>query len=332
MVTIKDIARETGLSTATVARALGDTGPARPETRRIVREAAQRLGYVASSAARAMRNQSSNMVGLIVPTIVNRFYSEMARAIGAACTARELHFLLATTDDDPVTEVRQMRAMVAARAAAVALVPGPDTHPDLAELAARQPFAQLVRRSDALGSDWFGFAEDAALHAATAHLLDLGHQRIAIICGGPAYSTGVARLEGVRWAMAERGLPSDGVVVRPGAPTLEHGRDAMRDLPGDVTAVIAAGTSLTEGAVEVIEATGRAVPQELSFIGFGTEPWLRWWRGGMTRIHPPVDLLARSCADHLLSQVPGSTQPDRPTPQIVRHPAEFVVGRTTAAA
>ena len=81
VVTIKDIARETGLSPATVARALGEGGPARPETRKKVRDAAARLGYVANSAARSMRNQSSNMVGLIVPDIVNRFYSEMAQAI-----------------------------------------------------------------------------------------------------------------------------------------------------------------------------------------------------------------------------------------------------------
>jgi DNA-binding LacI/PurR family transcriptional regulator len=147
MVTIKDIAEETGLSPATVARALGDNGPARPETRAKVREAADRLGYVASSAARSMRRQSSNMVGLVVPDIANRFYSEMARIMAAACDARGLHFLLAVTDDDPNRELQQMRAMVAARVAAVALVPGPDTRPELMALASRQPFTQLVRRS-----------------------------------------------------------------------------------------------------------------------------------------------------------------------------------------
>lgn len=331
MVTIKDIARETGLSTATVARALGNTGPAGPETRRKVREAAERLGYVASSAARAMRNQSSNMVGLIVPDIVNRFYSQMAKAIGAACEVRELHFLLATTDDDPEIEVRQMRAMVSARAAAVALVPCPGTHREVAELAARQPFAQLVRRSEALKSDWFGFAEDAAIHEATAHLLDLGHRDIALICGGPDFSTGTGRHEGYRRALAERGMACRPGRVRTGPPTLAHGRAGMVDLPPSVTAVITAGTLLTEGAVEVIEGGGHAVPDGLSFVGFGTEPWYRWWRGGMTHILPPVDLLATSCADHLLSRVPPSPAPQDEAGRSVAHDAKVVIGRTTAA-
>jgi DNA-binding LacI/PurR family transcriptional regulator len=206
MVTIKDIAEETGLSPATVARALGDNGPARPETRAKVREAADRLGYVASSAARSMRRQSSNMVGLVVPDIANRFYSEMARIMAAACDARGLHFLLAVTDDDPNRELQQMRAMVAARVAAVALVPGPDTRPELMALASRQPFTQLVRRSRELPTDWFGFDEEEGLRQATAHLLDLGHRtscwraaRIAIQRAEPGRRGFARPMPGAAW-------------------------------------------------------------------------------------------------------------------------------------
>lgn len=330
MVTIKDIAEETGLSPATVARALGDTGPARPETRAKVRAAAERLGYVASSAARSMRRQSSNMVGLVVPDIANRFYSEMARIMAAACDARGLHFLLAVTDDDPAREVQQMRAMVAARVAAVALVPGPDTRPELEALAARQPFTQLVRRSQGLRSDWFGFDEEEGLREATEHLLDLGHRDILLVCSAARYSTGGARQRGFRDAFARRGLTVDEDLIRAGAPTVSSGKAALADIPPRVTAVIAAGTMLTEGAVDALSRSGRTVPGDLSFVGFGLERWHTWWQGGMTRIVPPVDALAAASVGHLLSRIdtPGPAPGHDPVERSYR--TSLSVGQTTA--
>jgi len=331
VVTIKDIARETGLSPATVARALGDDGPARPETREKVRDAAARLGYVANSAARSMRSRSSSMVGLIVPDIVNRFYSRMARSIAEACDARGLHFLLAITDDDPDRELRQMRAMVAARAAAVALVPGPHSHCDMAPLLARQPFVQLVRRSDSLASDWFGFDEEAGLEAATSHLLNLGHRRILLICSDDDISTGAERQRGYRNAFARIGLGPDPSLIRAGKPSLAHGRAAAAGLPCDVTAIIAAGTMLTEGAVDTLATRGLRIPEDLSIVGFGIENWHGWWQGGLTRIVPPVDQLADSCAAHLLARIARpQTDPGHPL-QTIRHATRLKIARTTAA-
>lgn len=330
MITIKDIARETGLSPATVARALGGAGPVRPETRRIVREAAARLGYVASSAARSMRNQSSNMVGLIMPDVVNRFYSEMAQAIAAACDERGLHFLLALTNDDPERELRQMRTMVAARAAAVALVPGPQSHPDMKALIRLQPFTQLVRRSDRLSSDWFGFEETGGIEAATLHLIDQGHRNILLVCSGDRYSTGSARQRGYLAAFAQRELRADPNLIRAGAPTLEHAHKAMVEVPQQVTAIIAAGTLLTEGVVDVVTERGLSVPDDLSIVGFGIENWHRWWSGGMTRIVPPVEILAESCAQHLLTRIGDPDIADPGPLRTVEHATRLEIGVTTA--
>lgn len=329
VVTIKDIAKDTGLSPATVARALGGGGPTRPETRDKVNEAADRLGYVVSSAARSMRNQSSNMVGLIVPDIVNRFYSEMARAITAACDERGMHFLLAVTGDDPKQELRQMRTMVAARAAAVALVPGPHSDPSMNSLVARQPFVQLVRKSDDLTADWFGFEEEGSFEAATSHLLDLGHRDILLVCSGDLFSTGSARQRGYHKAYSKRGFSFDPTLIRTGAPTIAHGRAAATNLPSRVTAVIAAGTLLTEGVVDVFTSQGRVVPDDLSVVGFGIENWHNWWCGGLTRIIPPVELLAETSAQHLLSQIDQNELSVDDSFALVRHATNFSIGQTT---
>lgn len=329
MVTIKDIARETGLSPATVARSLNDGASARPETRDKVRKAAASLGYVASSAARSMRNQSSNMVGLIVPDIVNPFYSRMAQAMASACDVRGMHFLLAITDDDPDRELHQMRAMVAARAAAVALVPAPRSHPGMAALIGRQPFTQLVRKSDSLSSDWFGFSEEDGIDVATSYLLDLGHRDIVLVCSGGHYSTGSARQRGYLATHARRGLSVNPGLIRAGGPTLAHGRAAACDLPAGATAILAAGTLLTEGVVDAMTAQGRAVPDTLSVVGFGIEAWHRWWQGGLTRVVPPVDVLAESCADHLLARIGQTADADASGPAQVHHATRLEIGKTS---
>ncbi len=331
MVTIKDIAEDTGLSPATVARALGDSGSVRPETRAKVREAAARLGYVASSAARSMRRQSSNMVGLIVPDIVNRFYSEMARIMANACDAHGLHFLLAVTDDDPDRELKQMRAMVSARAAAVALVPGPNTNSGMDALISRQPFAQLVRKSPHLTSDWFGFEEESGLRQATTHLLGLGHRKILLLCSRGQLSTGSERQKGYRDAYAAQGVSVDESLIRAGSPTFEFGRTALADIPESVTAIIAAGTMLTEGAADILAKRNISVPRDLSFVGFGVENWHTWWHGGMTRVVPPVDMLAETSIQHLLARI-DKFDPTEVGPSVqIRHPSRLCLGVSTAA-
>ncbi len=330
MVTIKDIARDTGLSPATVARVLNDDARTRPETRARVRESADRLGYVANNAAQMMRGRSARLIGLIVPDILNNFYATMAKAMTEVCEDADHQLVLAVTEDDPEREERQMRAMVAARAAAVALVPSRAPTAATLELAKRQPFAQLVRHAPRLGPDWFGFGEADAIEAATAHLIALGHRRILLVCGGDRYSTGRARLEGYRRALAAAGAPLDPALVRAGRPNAEHGRAAILDGAEAAGAVIAAGVDLTLGVVEAIEERGLRVPDDMSVVGFGDAPWQRWWRSGMTRVTLPVRDIVLGCGTHLARMARKRAADDRSGDMRVAYAAGLVIGATSA--
>lgn len=331
MITIKDIARDLGLSPATVARALSGAAHTRPETRARVLAAASRLGYIANDAARMMRGQTQRVVGLIVPDIVNSFYATMAEAMAELCEEADHRLVLAVTKDDPVREAAQIRALVAARAAAVALVPTRAPAAATAALARRQPFAQLIRRAERLDGDWFGIDEAGALQAATAHLVGLGHRRILLVCGHATYSTGGGRLAGYRRALAEAGLPFDPALVREGRPDIGHGRTALAHRPAGVTAAIAAGVHLTAGMIEAIEAEGLAVPRDLSVVGFGDAPWQRWWRGGMTRMALPIREIVLNCGAHLVRRVraQGPAEAGRPAAIAVAHSATLLAGATT---
>jgi LacI family transcriptional regulator len=120
-----------------------------------------------------------------------------------------------------------------------------------------------------LPTDWFGFDEEEGLRQATEHLLDLGHRHILLACSADRYSTGGARQKGFREAYARRGVAVDADLIRTGAPTVHSGRAAVADIPSHVTAIIAAGTMLTEGAADALSRSGRHIPGDISFVGFG---------------------------------------------------------------
>ena len=123
MVTIKDIAQRLGIAPSTVGRALAGNPRISRDTSERVRAAADRLGYVAHSPAQVMRGATSTLLGLAIPDIQNDFYSTVAKAMSESYGAAGFQLVLALTDDDPDTELRQIRGLLSARAAGVVVVP-----------------------------------------------------------------------------------------------------------------------------------------------------------------------------------------------------------------
>ena len=214
-VTLKDIASELGLSVSTVARALADHQHISEQNKVRVRGAAARLGYVAHSAARAMRNGQSTLIGLIIPDVQNEFYGTLAKALAQCFDAAGFQLLLAITEDEPEFEERQVKGLSEARAAGIVFVPCPQPRKETLALLERGSWAQLIRRVENVDAPWFGIDEEAALFQAATHLLTLGHRRIAYVGGTTNLSTGRGRLRGFEQAFAAAGA---GLAERPHPP------------------------------------------------------------------------------------------------------------------
>jgi LacI family transcriptional regulator, repressor for deo operon, udp, cdd, tsx, nupC, and nupG len=297
MITIKDIAQQLNLSASTVGRALADHPRISRATKERVGIAADRLGYVASTPARVMRGGSSHLVGLLVPDIHNHFYSLVAHGLSKCFKDDGLHLALSITDDDPDTEVERVREMVSARVAGIVIVPSASPRRETLKLLKLVPHIQLLRHAPAFRADWFGMNDEGALFDATNHLLSLGHRRISYV-GDVIFSTGRARYEGFRRACAQAGIQPEEALVELGPPTVSFGAAALsRLLEQSIppTALLTASVPVTLGVVEQLEALEVAVPGTLSIIGFGDEPWQKWWRSGLTTIRLPVEQLATSC-------------------------------------
>ena len=300
MVTIKDIARALGVAPSTVTRALSGSNRIGAETVRRVRAQAEAMGYVVDSSARAMRTGRSALVGLLLPDIQNSFYAAMAHVAAEHCRHRGYQLVLSLTGDEPEREEAHIRELVSARCAGILLVPSGGLRPSSAQMLSGVPAVQLVRHCPRLSAPGFGVDDRKALSAACGYLLDLGHRNIGLLVGPEALDTARARRDGFLEAFSRRKLQADENLVRLGPPRAQQGAEATRyllDAKTVPTAIIAAGSALTDGMLEAIAGRFGPHPPRLSLIGFGDSAAYRWWHGeGLTSIALPVpEIAAAAC-------------------------------------
>ena len=306
-VTIKDIARELGVAPSTVTRALADNPRISAETASRIRRQAKSMGYVVDATARAMQRGTSALVGLLVPDIQNRFYATMARRVADHCRRHGHQLVLAVTEDDPGLESEHVRALVGARCAGVLIVPSPEMDQTTCTLLATLPTIQLIRHHEGLASHGFGVDDFHAIHTATRYLLDLGHERIGLLCGSARLDTARARREGYEHAHRERDTAIEPALVEVSEPRAEQGRAAaLRLLSRSPSAVIAAGAALTEGMLDAVNGLGLPSDQGPSLLGFGDQTALHWWReGGLTTLDLPLEDVADAASLRLFEIIEG---------------------------
>lgn len=331
--TIKDIALAVGVAHSTVARALADHPHISIETKALVRDAAERLGYVVDSAARTMRGGRSTLIGLIVPAIENDFYAQMAKALADCCRREGFQLLLSITEDDPDAEHHELRALKSARPAGVVIVPTSTPRRESTALLEGIPSVQLIRHIPAFGQDSVTVDDTAALHDATKHLIDLGHRRIAFLGGGEKLSTGASRFAGYRKALSEARIKYDERLVWRGMPRASAAVAAFKDIlaQGKPTAVVTAGALIAQGALEAMDELQLSAPKDLSIVGFGDPPWARWWGKGLTTVSLPVREVAMTSATYLIRRIRDGASAGTPEPYNAVLKSRLIARKSTAA-
>ena len=179
-VTIKSIAKDLGISHMTVSRALSGNPNVQKDTRERIEQRARQLGYVKSVAARAMRGQSTQIVGLLLPNIMNEFYARFANAMALACEAQSFHLIIHLTNDDIAQERQALGRLREVQAMAVVMVPSPERAPETNTNTSGMKIIQLIRQRPGLDADAAILVEDhTAISDAVLHMAQSGHQAIA---------------------------------------------------------------------------------------------------------------------------------------------------------
>ncbi|MEP7054523.1 MAG: LacI family DNA-binding transcriptional regulator [Actinomycetota bacterium] len=315
-VDIREVARRTGVSVATVSRALNGRPDVSAATRTRVTEMARTLGYLPNSQARALVRRRSDTVGLIWDTgYVSAngrvpFLQDLLIGLKMALADTGYHLMLLS----PKTADRDLEAFVRATAQHTldgVVLMGVDQHlPAVTALIDSGPpcvgLDLPVRgpRASYVSSD-----NQSAAATAVRHLQSLGHRKIATITGPPDQLPSIERLAGFRAGMAEFDLPVPAEYVVHGDFFHESGHSRMQDLlalPDRPTAVFVAGDLMAIGAMRAIAEAGLHVPQDISVLGFDDVESAALVRPGLSTM--AQDYLAMGqAAVSLLTQMMGTS-------------------------
>ncbi|MDA8250571.1 MAG: LacI family DNA-binding transcriptional regulator [Rhodospirillales bacterium] len=272
-VTIRDIAQAAGVSKSLVSLVLNGSDLVRPQTRARVVEAMRALGYVYNRGAARLRAGGGNaIIGMVINDLANPFYTELAIGIERACQSADVVPFIANTAESAVRQAQVIRSMREYGAAGLVLAPAMDTDPaQLDALTGNLPVVFAMRwlrgaRGSAVVPD-----NRAGARAATAHLLALGHRRIAFLGGIPGMLVRSEREAGYRDALRAAGIGWDPMLIAHARPGREGGRAAVAQvlaLPDPPTACLAYNDVVATGVVHGLTERGRAAGRDFAVVGF----------------------------------------------------------------
>ena len=329
MATIRDVARQAGVSVATVSRVLNNNPKVKPHLQTRVEQAMQDLDYQPSALAQGMRSQTAQVIGLILPDIGNPFFTSLARAIEDAAHENRYGLLLCNSDEDPEKEQIYAEIMLAQRVAGVILVPA---SMDLCEpLQTRDiPLVCVARPIPECPVDTVLLDCESGSRMVTEHIIELGHRRIGLIVGLWDSIVSQERFQGYKRALEDAGIPFDPDLVHYGGLTEEGGyQKALEILKPETrpTALFVTNNDMALGALRAIQAKGIQVPNDLSVASFGDMPCFSLFRPSLTVIQQPVYELGREAANLLLRRIRGEAPPSH---VLMRLAPMLVVGESTA--
>ncbi|KAF1023657.1 MAG: Catabolite control protein A [Paracidovorax wautersii] len=318
-VSVRDVAREAGVSIGSVSRVLNGGPHVSQDLRERVYSVVERLGYRANVHARGLRTGSSRIVGCMVPEIRNQIYASFVGAVEARLNASGYMMLLGNSHGSAPRE-RQLLAFFESHGVdGIIATPGSKGEDFLRGPfgAGRTPLVVLDRDVDG-ACDAVLIDQEGGVRAATQHLIGLGHRRIALFTGGVGLRSGRGRIQGWRDAHRARGLPADDGLIGLVSAWSQSSYDDMRAmlrLPEPPTAVIAPSTRVLSGALKAVRDAGLAWPVDFSAVAIGATDAGEFAWPELTTVAWDAEASGRLACELLLARLEPSAQaPSRPVP------------------
>ncbi|MGE3873389.1 MAG: LacI family DNA-binding transcriptional regulator [Parvibaculaceae bacterium] len=328
--TIKEIAREAGVSTATVSRVLNNPERVRPERRAAVLEVIERHDYVLHGMAGALAGARSMTIGLVIPTITNSIYAASTQAIQRVAQRESYGVLLGVSEFSPDEERRMIRHLVERRVDGLILTGG-GRDPASYRLIERHGIPCVVtwRLDPETNLPCVSFDNYAAGRLAMRHLIELGHRRIGLICGRTELNDrALERRKAYEDTLNGAGIAIDPALIFERDFEFIEGRTAMRRMLDDVvppTAVFAANDIQAIGAVAECRASGLDIPKDMSIMGFDDLPLAEFTFPKLTTIRVPAQRMGHVAATRLLEMIRGQS---KPASEVL--PVELILRESTA--
>jgi len=272
-VTLKDVARQAGVSVPTVSRVINKQSYIKEITRKKVLEAIEKLSYEPNSIARNLKQGRTSTVGFIVNDVSSSFFGMVALGIERILRKHNYNLILCNTDDRHNLEIDSLKLVVSKKVEGIILATTGSTGEFVKKVIHQHKIPTVVidNKVKDLKTDVVLHDNVGGAYQLTSHLIEHGHTRIAFIGGSLNETSGEKRLEGYKKALAKNGIPVDYKLVTMGDWKRESGFRLTRkllSLKERPTAIFAANTSMALGSLIALHEQGLKVPDDMALVSF----------------------------------------------------------------
>lgn len=345
-VSIKDVAKYAGVSTATVSHVINQTRFVSEETRQKVLDAIETLNYQPSAIARGLATNATQTIGLIVADITNPFFTAVARGVEDEINRHGYHTIFSNTDEDPEREDEYLRLLSARQIDGLIIAPARVHSERLVRMSeGGMPILLIDRDATGVRAPLVCVDNEGGAYQAVKYLIELGHRRIGILMGMETISTHVLRLNGYKRALIEAGLPSDEALIARTdnwfylpqgdqvasapprslsnvqmTPATFNALQQLLDLPNRPTAIFVTNNQMTLGTLYALKERQLRCPDDISIISFDDHEWAPLFTPPITAVRQPTYHLGQTAASLLMQLVKGE-EVEYPSPL----PVEFMI-------
>lgn len=315
MPTIKDVAKEAGVSIASVSKVLNNPDCGSIEMRAKVMAAIRKLGYQPSNIARSMVKGKTNLIALVIPDVRNQFFTLVARGVEDVASKHDYRVMLCNTDEDPAKERKYIDVFRGKIVDGFIISVASDTDRYLSKINMKAlPFVFIDRVCEGIPADAIILDNKGGAYKAINYLLGLGHRRIGLITGKQDTLPGRERLHGYLKAYKNLGIEYSTQIIKDGGFTIEGGYKAtkallaLKDRP---SAIFVTNNAMTIGCLKALAQAGIRVPEDISVVGFDDPEWAEFFTPPLTMVNQPTYTMGVLAGEMLFQRILGKIPPER---------------------
>lgn len=315
--TLKDVAKDLGLSVGTISKVLRNHPDISDRTRKRVLERMKELDYQPNYAARALITGRTSTMGLVVPDLLHPFFAHIAKALSAGIREHGYSVIIATSDDESTIEKREIQQLIARRVDVMLVASTQASPEDFRGIAEKDiPLILLDRYFEGFSSNFVGVDDRAVGALATSHLIEQGCRRIAHI-RGPEVSTASGRISGYLKTLSDHHIsPPDDFIVQSGTSADHEGEEAGYAATSKLLSsrkrpdgIFCFNDPTALGAMRAILDAGLRIPQDVAIVGCGNLLYSDFLRVPLTSVDQASAKIGQAAASLALQLAQSKTTP-----------------------
>lgn len=307
--TIKDIAKQSGVSISTVSRVINGNKMVNSEMKEKVEKVLKQTGYRPNALAKGLVSSKTNCIGVLIPDLANINFAEFVKGVEQYVKEKNYTVLLGNSMNDVDREISYLNVFSENRVDGIIFSGTMFTEKH--RLFVKQTNIPIIicgQRFEELDLPWINIDNEKAAYDATMKLIEMGHKQISFI-SGPIWdkSAGYDRYQGFLKALAEKGISPSGAVIAEGDFSLKSGYRCMEQILNKThpTAVFAANDFMAVGAIKCLDDHHIDVPNQISVMGFDDDPFAEMHIPALSSIKVDFFNEGKIAAEILLREIDG---------------------------